>query len=77
LILSAGRCDSVQPEQPEPTPQQWGDQTTNRPAEYNTLDDKYARVIVDELMPALDKDYNISKDHAGSQQPDSYVDADF
>ena len=36
--------------------------TTNRPTEYNTLDDKYARVIVDELMPALDKDYNISKD---------------
>src|SRR5205823_12593170 len=30
--------------------------------EYNTLDDKYARVIVDELMPALNKDYNISKD---------------
>ena len=27
--------------------------TTNRPTEYNTLDDKYARVIVDELMPAL------------------------
>ncbi len=25
--------------------------TTNRPTEYNTLDDKYARVIVDELMP--------------------------
>ena len=36
--------------------------TTNRPTEYNTLDDKYARVIVDELMPALNKDYNISKD---------------
>ena len=36
--------------------------TTNRPTEYNTLDDKYARVIVDELMPVLYKDYNISKD---------------
>ena len=32
------------------------------PTEYNSLDDKYARVIVDELMPALYKDYNISKD---------------
>ncbi len=44
------------------TPKEWGDRTTNRPTEYNTLDDKYARVIVDELMPVLYKDYNISKD---------------
>jgi enterochelin esterase family protein len=58
VFINPGRT----PEQPEPTPQQWGDQTTNRPTEYNTLDDKYARVIVDELMPVLDKDYNISKD---------------
>ena len=50
------------PEQPEPTPADWGDRSTNRPAEYNSLDDKYARVIVDELMPALYKEYNISKD---------------
>jgi enterochelin esterase family protein len=58
VFINPGRT----PEQPEPTPQQWGDQTTNRPTEYNTLDDRYARVIVDELMPALDRDYNISKD---------------
>ena len=32
------------------------------PTEYNTLDDKYARVIVDELLPVLYKEYNISKD---------------
>jgi enterochelin esterase family protein len=50
------------PEQPEPTLAEWGDRTTNRPTEYNTLDDRYARVIVDELMPVLYKDYNISKD---------------
>ncbi len=50
------------PKQPEPTPQEWGDRTTNRPTEYNTPDDKYAKVICDELMPALRKDYNISKD---------------
>ena len=30
--------------------------------EYNSLDDKYARVITDELMPELNKEYNISKD---------------
>jgi enterochelin esterase-like enzyme len=58
VFINPGRT----PEQPEPTPQEWGDRTTNRPTEYNTLDDKYARVIVDELMPALYKDYNISKD---------------
>jgi enterochelin esterase family protein len=30
--------------------------------EYNALDDRYARVIVNELLPVLAKDYNISKD---------------
>jgi enterochelin esterase-like enzyme len=50
------------PEQPEPTPKDWGDRTTNRPAEYNTPDDKYAKVICDELLPVLSKQYNISKD---------------
>ena len=50
------------PEQPEPTPREWGDRSTNRPTEYNTPDDKYARVICDELLPVLYKEYNISKD---------------
>jgi enterochelin esterase family protein len=50
------------PEQPEPNPKEWGDRTTNRPREYNTPDDKYARVICDELLPVLNKEYNISKD---------------
>lgn len=57
VFINPGR----RPDQPEPTLQEWGDRTTNRPTEYNTLDDKYARVIVDELLPALYKDYNISK----------------
>jgi enterochelin esterase family protein len=50
------------PTQPEPNPKEWGDRTTNRPAEYNTPDDKYARIICDELLPALSKEYSISKD---------------
>jgi enterochelin esterase family protein len=50
------------PEQPEPNPKEWGDRTTNRPAEYNTPDDKYARIICDELLPVLYKDYNLSRD---------------
>jgi len=58
VFINPGRT----PEQPEPTPSNWGDRDTNRPTEYNTLDDKYARVIVNELLPALAKDYNIAKD---------------
>jgi enterochelin esterase-like enzyme len=63
VFINPGRT----PEQPEPTPQEWGDRTTNRPAEYNSLDDKYARVVVDELLPALARDYNVSTnpDHRG------------
>jgi enterochelin esterase family protein len=58
VFINPGR----RPDQPEPNPHDWGDRTTNRPAEYNSLDDKYARVICDELMPVLNKEYNISKD---------------
>ncbi len=58
VFIDPGRT----PEQPEPNLHEWGDRTTNRPTEYNSLDDKYARVIVDELMPVLYKEYNISKD---------------
>ena len=58
VFINPGRT----PEQPEPSPKDWGDRATNRPTEYNSLDDKYARVIVDELMPVLYAKYNISKD---------------
>jgi len=49
VFINPGR----RPDQPEPNLREWGDRTTNRPTEYNTLDDRYARVIVDELMPVL------------------------
>ena len=59
VFINPGRT----PEQTEPSPQAgWGDGFTNRGTEYNTPDDKYARIITEELMPALEKDYNISKD---------------
>jgi enterochelin esterase-like enzyme len=59
VFINPGRT----PEQPEPSPQtSWGDGTTNRGTEYNTPDDKYARVITEELMPVLYKEYTISKD---------------
>lgn len=58
VFINPGRT----PEQPEPSPKDWGDRSTNRPAEYNTPDDKYARIICDELLPVLGKDYSISAD---------------
>lgn len=58
VFINPGRT----PEQPEPNAQEWGDHTTNRPTEYNTPDDKYARVITEELMQVLYRDYNISRD---------------
>jgi enterochelin esterase-like enzyme len=59
VFINPGRT----PEQAEPSPQTgWGDGTTNRGIEYNTPDDKYARVITEELMPVMNREYNISKD---------------
>lgn len=58
VFINPGRT----PEQPEPNAREWGDRTTNRPTEYNSLDDRYARVVTEELLPALEKDYRVSKD---------------
>ncbi len=48
--------------QKEASDADWGDRTTNRRVEYNALDDTYSKLIVDELLPAIKKDYNISDD---------------
>lgn len=58
VFINPGR----RPDQPEPTPRDWGDHTTIRADEYNPPIDDYARVIVDELMPALRAEYHISPD---------------
>jgi enterochelin esterase-like enzyme len=58
VFINPGRT----PEQPEPTLRDWGDHSSNRPEEYNRLNDKYPRVICDELLPVIKKDYNISPD---------------
>ena len=50
------------PDQKEATDADWGDRSTNRRVEYNALDDKYSKLIVDELLPALKKQYNIADD---------------
>ena len=50
------------PEQQESSSTNWGDSINNRGIEYNELNDKYSHLIIDELMPAVEKDYNISKD---------------
>ncbi len=62
IPLTRGVRPGRTPEQPEPTLSEWGDKTTNRPTEYNTVDDKYASVVVDELLPEIYKNYNVSKD---------------
>jgi enterochelin esterase-like enzyme len=58
VFINPGR----RPDQPEPTPRNWGDRDTNRPTEYNSLDDRYARVITEELMPAVAREYAITTD---------------
>jgi enterochelin esterase family protein len=58
VFINPGR----RPDQPEPNPRDWGDKTTNRADEYNPPNENYARVIVEELMPALKKEYNLSPD---------------
>ncbi|MDB6038141.1 MAG: hypothetical protein JWM99_1982 [Verrucomicrobiales bacterium] len=50
------------PEQQESSSKDWGDRINNRGTEYNELNDKYTRMIVDELLPVLNAKYNISKD---------------
>src|SRR6516162_8166681 len=48
------------PQQTEATDSEWGDKTNNRGMEYNALDDKYATMIVDELLPVIKGEYNVS-----------------
>jgi enterochelin esterase family protein len=62
VMISVFINPGYSPEQKDATDTEWGDRTNNRPQEYNALDDKYPRVIIDELLPALYKDYNISRD---------------
>ena len=56
VFINPGR----KPDQPEASAADWGDRSSNRPQEYNAMDDKYARVIVDELLPVLHRQYNLS-----------------
>ncbi|HZL37713.1 MAG TPA: alpha/beta hydrolase-fold protein [Tepidisphaeraceae bacterium] len=54
-------------QQKEASDRDWGDGTTNRRVEYNALDDRYSKLVIDELMPVLKKQYNLSprpEDHA-------------
>ena len=60
VFVNPGRA----PEQPMATLTEWGDKSSNRPTEYNTLDDRYARVVVDELLPVIYSQYNVSRDPA-------------
>ena len=56
VFINPGR----RPDQPEASANDWGDRSSNRPQEYNALDDKYAKVVIDELLPVLAKQFNLS-----------------
>jgi enterochelin esterase-like enzyme len=56
VFINPGRT----PDQKEATDREWGDGTNNRRVEYNALDDKYSKLIVDELMPVIKNDYTVS-----------------
>lgn len=56
VFINPGR----RPDQPEANQIDWGDRTSNRPQEYNVLDHKYARVIIEELLPVLKRRFNLS-----------------
>ena len=58
VFINPGRL----PDQPEPNARDWGDRTANRKNEYDPPTDQYARLMVEELMPALKKEFNISPD---------------
>jgi enterochelin esterase family protein len=47
-------------QQKEASANDWGDGSTNRRVEYNALNDNYAKLVIDELLPELARDYNIS-----------------
>lgn len=49
-------------DQKEATDEDWGDRTTNRAEEYNALNDTYSKLIVDELLPEVKKEYQVSDD---------------
>jgi enterochelin esterase-like enzyme len=63
VFINPGR----KPEQSAASQSDWGDKGSNRPQEYNALDDLYSQVILNELMPVLKKQFNLSEnpdDHA-------------
>lgn len=57
IFINAGHT----PEQAKASDKPWGDQTSNRGLEYNALDDTYARLIIDELLPSVAQKYNLSR----------------
>jgi enterochelin esterase-like enzyme len=57
LFVDPGHKKDKLPEKPG-----WDPQPENRSFEYDTLSDAYSKMILDELLPKLEKEYSISKD---------------
>ena len=47
------------------TPPENGWSGNNRSVEYDTVSDRYSKLIVDEILPEVSKSYNLRKDPAG------------
>jgi enterochelin esterase family protein len=62
VLITVFISPGILPGQPEPSPASWGDGRSLRGQEYNEVTNRYARVIIDELMPIIASQYNISPD---------------
>jgi len=62
VLITVFISPGILPGQPEPSPASWGDGRSLRGQEYNEVTNRYARVIIDELMPVITSQYNISPD---------------
>ena len=57
LFISPGNKGPMDPKQPF--------KANNRSVEYDTVSDAYARFLIEEMIPAVSKDYKITDDPAG------------
>ena len=60
VFIDPGHKKEALPEKPG-----WQPEAENRSLEYDTLSDDYAKFLLDEILPEVEKDYNITDDPNG------------
>ena len=60
VFVDPGHNKEKLPEKPG-----WQPEAENRSVEYDTLSDDYAKFLLDEILPEVEKDYNITDDPSG------------